>query len=148
MNSVCITGRLTKDPEVTYTGSQNCIAKFSAAVRRDFHRDGDPDSDFFDVVTFAKTAEFVEKNVTKGMKLEITGRLQQDRWKDKDGNNRSRIVIVAEKVSFAESKASSQQNAPAETSEPKQTKEQKKQPAQDTGFLDIPDDIDEELPFA
>lgn len=141
------TGRLTKDPNVRYAGSKNtCFADFSIAVRKKFKRDGESDADFFEVTTSGKVAEFCEKYLKKGVKIEIHGHLVQNIWTAQDGTKKSIVRIHADEIEFAESKASASQNtksAPAE--QPKQ-----EQKVDDSGFMDIPegDGIDEELPFA
>lgn len=106
MNSVCTSGRCTNDPEIR-TNNNMTIASFGIAVNRRFKREGQPDTDFFSVNAFGKTAEFIQKYGKKGMKFEISGRLQQDRWIDKEGRNQSRVVIIADSVEFAESKNAS-----------------------------------------
>ena len=140
------TGRLTKDPTIKYAGSKNtCFADFSIAVRKKFKRDGESDADFFEVTALGKVAEFCEKYLTKGVKIEIHGHLVQNIWTAQDGNKRSVIKIQADEIEFAESKASAAQNT---KSAPEQPKEEQK--VDDSGFMDIPegDGIDEELPFA
>ena len=139
------TGRLTKDPSVRYAGSKNtCFADFSIAVRKKYKREGESDADFFEVTAMGKIAEFCEKYLKKGVKIEIHGHLVQNIWTAQDGTKKSTVKIQADEIEFAESKASASQNA---QSDPKE------QPKQETktdssGFMDIPDDgIDEELPF-
>ena len=106
MNSVCTSGRCTNDPEIRINNNMT-IASFGIAVNRRFKREGQPDVDFFSVNAFGKTAEFIEKYGKKGVKFEISGRLQQDRWTDKEGRNQSRVIIIADSVEFAESKNAS-----------------------------------------
>lgn len=141
MNIFCGTGRLTKDPVINHT-ENNCIASFSIAIPRRFKTNGQYESDFFNVKAFRQTAEFVEKYIKKGVKIEVTGSLQQDKWTDKDGNNRTTTVIIADSISFAESKGSQQTSAPAQAT-PQPTQAQ----AQTPTFMQMPDSIDEQLPF-
>ena len=103
MNIVGIIGRLTRDPEQKYTPSGAAVTKFSIAVDTGF---GDRKAtSFFDVTAWQKTAEFVDKYFKKGAKIAITGRLNQESWTDsKSGDKRSKVVIVAERVDFADSK--------------------------------------------
>lgn len=103
MNIVGIIGRLTRDPEQKYTPSGAAVTKFSLAVDTGF---GDRKAtSFFDIVAWQKTAEFVDKYFKKGAKIAITGRLNQETWTDqKSGDKRSKVVIVAERVDFADSK--------------------------------------------
>lgn len=142
MNIVILMGRLTKDPEIRYTAGDdgNQIASYSIAVNRVYKRDGQPESDFFDCVCFGKQAEFAEKYLRKGIKMVIQGRIQNNNYKDKEGRTvyRNQIVIVSQE--FAESK-----NAQSGSSSPRQ--EAAKPKADADGFMNIPDGIDEELPF-
>lgn len=150
MNTTCQTGRLTKKPEVKYTQGSNptAIANFSIAVDRIYKRDGQPDTDFFEVTAFGKPAEFAEKFLDKGIKVELVGRLQQDRWTDKDGNNKSKTVIIAEYLRFAESKSASQNSQSQQSQEQPQQAAPQSQQKPDTSFMDIPSGIEEELPFS
>lgn len=140
------TGRLSKDPKVRYAGSKNtCFADFSIAVRKRFHKDGESDADFFEVTTSGKTAEFCEKYLKKGVKIEIHGHLTQNVWTAQDGTKKSIVRIHADEIEFAESKASAAQNTKSSPTE--QPKEEPK--VDSSGFMDIPDDdLDTELPFA
>lgn len=150
MNTCNQTGRLARDPEVKYTQGDNpiAIAYFSIAVDRRYKREGQPDADFFDVKAFGKPAEFAEKWLKKGIKVEIVGRLQQDTWKDDNGNNRSKVVIVAEQLGFAESKSASQNSQSQQSQEQPQQAAPQSQQKPDTSFMDIPSGIEEELPFS
>lgn len=139
MNIWCGMGRLCADPEIRYsTGTANAIAiaKFSIAVDRRFKRDGDPSADFFDITAFAKLGEFAEKYLHKGTKVVISGRLENNDYANKDGVKIRRNVIIAESIEFAESKqaASNEQQHNVKNSN-------------GDGFMNIPDGIDEELPF-
>ena len=136
MNVVAITGRMTKDPEVRYSQSGTAFASFTLAVDRRFKRDGEPSADFPNCTAFGKTAEFLEKYFTKGMKAEVVGRIQTRSYEGRNGKVYV-TEIVAEQVNFAESKGDS---AP-------KSNYAKPQSDQADGFMDIPDGIDEELPF-
>ena len=136
-----------------YVGQNNsvCLAHFGLAVRRKFHKDNEPDTDFFEVRTIGKTAEFVEKYLKKGLKIEVHGRLEQNTWTTKEGEKRSNVRILAEEIEFGESKASAEANASASApSAPKTQPEQpkKEEPKADTSFMDIPTGDLEELPFS
>lgn len=136
MNSVNLTGRLTRDPEIRYTDAGLSIARFSIAVDRRFYKDGEQSADFINIVSFGKTAEFIEKWFKKGTKIEVSGRIQTGSYANNDGAKVYTTDVVAEQVGFAESKNSqnSGANSPSE--------------AQDDGFMNIPDGgIDEEMPF-
>lgn len=105
LNHAVFMGRLTRDPELRYTGSNTPVVSFSLAVDRDIaDRDGNRATDFFDVTAWRSTAEFVSKYFRKGSLVAVTGRLQNREWTDKDGNKRRSIEIVADNVYFAESK--------------------------------------------
>jgi single-strand DNA-binding protein len=109
VNSVNIIGTLGRDPELKMAGS-SALAKFSIAVNTGY---GDKKAtSWFDVIAWTKTAEFIEKYFKKGSRIAVTGRLNQETW-EKDGEKRSRVVIVAERASFADSK---QQREPGDDS--------------------------------
>ena len=172
MNLVVMMGRLTRDPEVRYSSGENstAIAHYRLAVDRRFKRDGQPDADFFDCVVFGRGAEFAERYLHQGTRVVIQGRLQNDNYTDRNGQMVYRTQIVVESQEFAESKAASQQNQAAygggnafggngggnnsgsyggSYSAP-QAAPRPAAPAPDTssdGFMNIPDGIDEELPF-
>ena len=135
MNSVQLIGRLTRDPEVRYTDGGVSIARFSLAVERRFKQENGADADFINIVSFGKTAEFIEKYLHKGKKVALNGRIQTGSYTDKDGKKVYTTDVIAENVEFCESKGTSSNNdAPA--------------PASDGDFMSVPDGIDEELPFA
>lgn len=152
MNVWTGTGRLTRTPEVKYAGSKNtCFANFGLAVRKKYHAEGEAEADFFEVRAMGKTAEFVEKYLNKGMKIEVHGRLEQNTWTTKEGEKRSNVRILAEEIEFGESKASAEANASASapsapTAQPEQPK--KEESKADTSFMDIPTGDLEELPFS
>ncbi len=105
MNKVIMIGRLTKDPEVRQAG-EGKAANYSIAVERRFKREGQPEADFFNLVSFGKQAEFVEKYLKKGTKIAVVGQLQNDNYKNKDGQTVHSTQILVEEVEFAESKGS------------------------------------------
>ena len=141
MNSVNLTGRLTRDPEIRYTDGGGTIARFSLAVDRRFRSENGPTADFPNCVAFGKTAEFIERYFHKGMKMELTGRIQTGSYTNQEGNKVYTTDVVAEQAGFGESKSSSQGNEASGQQDPYGT------PDAD-GFQNIPDGIDEELPFA
>lgn len=112
LNQIVLMGRLVRDPELRYTQNQTPITRFRIAVDRDFSaRDGgEKQTDFFDVVTFNKSAEFVSKFFTKGSLTIVTGRLQLNEWTDRDNNKRLTAEVVADRVMFGESKRSREEN--------------------------------------
>ena len=93
MNKVTLMGNLTRDPDVRYSQGEKstCVARYTLGIRRRFHRDGDPDSDFINCVAFGKQGEFAEKYLKKGMKIAICGRIQTGSYTDKDGIKRYKI---------------------------------------------------------
>lgn len=139
MNKFLCTGRLTRDPEVRYTEGQNAtaIARFTLAVDRRFHRDGDQSADFISCISFGKTAEHIEKYWKKGMKMGAVGRIQTGSYKNSDGQTVYTTDVVVEEVEFCESKGSQQNSA------------HNSAPASDPvdEFMNIPDDLTDELPF-
>ncbi|PTI24598.1 single-stranded DNA-binding protein [Staphylococcus warneri] len=105
-NIVVITGRITKDLELKQAG-QTQVTNFSMAVDNPFKKD---DTSFFDVVAFGKTAELLNNYCGKGSKIGVEGTLKQDRFTDKEGNNRSVVRINANRIEFMDSKGSNQTN--------------------------------------
>lgn len=155
MNVVILMGRLTRDPEIRYSAgdSSTAVAHYRLAVDRRFKRDGQADADFFDCVCFGRQAEFAEKYLHQGIKMVVQGRLQNDNYQDKDGRMVYRNQVVVENQEFAESKAVSQSNS-ASYRAPQASQQSSGRTSQhsapDTpadGFMNIPDGIDEELPF-
>lgn len=141
MNKVILMGRLTRDPEVRYTQGDNAsaVARFSLAVDRRFKKDGDHTADFISCVAFGKTGEFIEKYGHQGTKFVVEGRIQTGSYTNKDGQKVYTTDVVVEQVEFAESKASADGNTTNNTAN--------SNAPTDTSFMNIPDGIDEELPF-
>ena len=147
MNKVVLMGRLTRDPEVRYSQGENplAIARFTLAVDRRFKRDGEQTADFIPCVVFGRSAEFAEKYFRQGMRVAISGRIQTGSYTNREGVKVYTTEVVVEEQEFAESKAASEANAgyraPAPSPAP--------MPSADAGdgFMNIPDGIDEELPF-
>ena len=144
MNKVILMGRLTRDAEVRYSSgdSSTAVARFSLAVDRRFKRDGDDQSaDFINCVAFGRTGEFMERFGRKGTKFLVEGRIQTGSYTNKDGQRVYTTDVVVEQVEFAESKASGDNSGyvPADRPSPSG--------AAGDGFMNIPDGIDEELPF-
>lgn len=146
MNIVIMMGRLTRDPDVRYTQDQKPIANISLAVDRRMKREGQPDADFFNgFVAFGKTAEFIEKYLHKGSKVAVTAHLQNDNYQGRDGQMVYRDRFYIDTIEFAESRAASQANNQGQQSQPRMTG---KTPSRaEDNFMNIPDGIDEELPF-
>ena len=144
MNKVILMGRLTRDPEIRYSQGESslAIARFSLAVERRFKRQGEPDADFFNCTAFGKQAEFAERYLKQGTKMVVVGRIQNDNYTNKDGQKVYSVQIMVDELEFAESKNSGGNEGgfqPSSRPEPSQ--------AIGDGFMNIPDGIDEELPF-
>ena len=131
LNQIVLQGRLTRDPELRYTGDNIAVATFTLACDRDNKKpDGSRETDFIGCTAWRQKAEFVSKYFSKGSQMTVSGRLQVRAYTDKDGNKRTIYEILAENIYFAE---------------------KKKQDGQDPGdkpvtFVDIDAD-DVELPF-
>ena len=140
MNKVIMMGRLTRDPEVRFGQGANqiTIARFSLAVDRRWKREGEPDADFFNCTVFGKQAEFVEKYLRQGIKVVVTGRIQNDNYTNKEGQKVYAVQIIVEEIEFAESKNSAGNQGDGRPS-PSQ--------AVGDGFMTIPEGAEEELPF-
>ena len=151
MNKVILMGRLTRDPEVRYTSGENslAIARYTLAVDRKIRKDGDATADFIPCVVFGRSAEFVEKYFRKGLKITIAGRIQTGSYTNRDGQKVYTTEVVVEDQEFAESKASSDSYAAAHprTEAAPATSMPSPSAASADGFMNIPDGIDEELPF-
>ena len=148
MNKAILMGRLTRDPEVRYSAGENAlaIARYTLAVDRRFRRDGEASADFISCVSFGRTAEFAEKYFRQGLKIAVTGRIQTGSYTNREGQKVYTTEVVVEDQEFAESKSVSDANAGSfRASAPSPTPA----PASDAGdgFMNIPDGIDEELPF-
>lgn len=144
MNKVILMGRLTRDPDVRYSQGETpmAIARYTLAVDRRFRRDGsDQTADFISCVSFGKTAEFAEKYFHQGTKITISGRIQTGSYTNKDGQKVYTTEVVVEEQEFAESKNASTGNSGYAAAPAAPTA-----PAGD-GFINIPEGIDEELPF-
>ena len=144
MNKVFLIGRLTKDPEVRYSQGQKpvAVARYSLAVDRKFKREGEPNCDFINCVAIGKIGEFAEKYLKKGVKIAIAGRIQTGGYTNKDGAKVYTTEVMVEEHEFCESKSSSGD----QTSQASSRQGEPQIPTTDS-FMNIPDGIDEELPF-
>lgn len=139
MNKVILVGRLTRDPEVRYSQGENtmAIARYTIAVNRRFKREGDPEADFIRCVVFGRAAEFAEKYFRQGLRIAISGRIQTGSYTNKEGIKVYTTDVVVEEQEFAESMAEREHTqTPASAPE-----------SSGDGFMNIPEGIDEELPF-
>ena len=151
MNKVILMGRLTKDPDVRYRQGESStgIACYTLAVDRRFARRDQQDAqtaDFIGIVAFGKAGEFAEKYLKKGTKIIVTGRIQTGSYTNKDGQKVYTTDVVAEDQEFAESKNTAGGNGGFSGTGNTSSGSEKPVAASD-GFMNIPDGIDEELPF-
>lgn len=153
MNKVILMGRLTRDPEVRYSSGDNptAVARYTLAVdRRVRSNDGQQSADFIGCVAFGRAAEFAEKYFRQGMRVTICGRIQTGSYTNRDGQKVYTTDVVVEEQEFAESRNASTGGQPttAQSSrEPAYNNTGFGIPANADGFMNIPDGIDEELPF-
>lgn len=142
MQKIIAMGRLARDPETRYSQNENstAVTKFTIAIDRDFKRANEPDADFFTCVTFGKTAEAAEKYLKQGTKIVIVGKVENNNYTNKDGQKVYGVQIRVEEWHFAESKASGSGNQ-GDSSRPEPSA------ALGDGFMNIPDGIEESLPF-
>lgn len=137
LNHITAAGRLTKDPELRRTQNGVAVASFTVACDRDIKdASGNKQTDFIDCVAWRSTAEFIDKYLTRGRMVIVSGRLQMREWTDKNGNKRRNAEILAENVYFADSKRA------VENTE----KNEMKEAAQTVDFDQVEIDNDE-LPF-
>lgn len=175
MNKVILMGRLTRNPDVRYSQGEKptCVARYTLAVNRRFRRDDDPDADFINCVAFGKLGEFAEKYLKQGTKIVISGRMQTGSYTNRDGVKVYTTDVIIEEQDFAESKAASSRNqapaapqgygqnhapapqgynqapvaAPTVPNPQQAAPPAPQQGGYQEGFLDIPDGLEEELPF-
>lgn len=137
MNRVILCGRVVREPEIRYSQTVNgsmAVARYTLAVDRAFKKEGEQAADFINCIAFGKNGEFAEKYLHQGTKIIVEGRWQTGNYTNKDGQKVYTNDCNISKLEFCDSKNSSGSSA-----EP--------QPKPDDGFMNIPDDIDEELPF-
>lgn len=141
VNTVILIGRLTRDPEVRYSqGSESmAIARYTLAMDRSYRREGENNTDFIGCVAFGRNAEFAEKYFRKGTKIAITGRIQTGSYVNREGQKVYTTDVVINTQEFAGSRNEAQE--PAQKGQPMPE-------AGEDGFMNIPDGIDDELPFS
>lgn len=150
MNKVILMGRLTRDPEIRYSQGKNAlaIARYTLAVDRKFRRDGDATADFINCLTFGNNAEFAEKYFHQGIKIFLVGRIQTGSYTNREGKKVYTTEVIVEEQEFAESKNSNNPKAGHVKTEGAGSSHQMPPSVPDSdGFMSIPDEIDEELPF-
>ena len=132
MNKILLVGRLTKDVDTRYSqDGQTAISRFTVAVDRRYKKDNEQTADFISCIAFGKTAEFIGKYFTKGQRIGLEGRWQTGSYTNKEGAKVYTNDCAIESLEFAESKK-------AENNEPQ---------ISENGFVNIPEGIEEELPF-
>lgn len=148
MNKVILMGRLTRDPEIRYANNENntCIANYTLAVDRRFKRQGDEQTaDFIRCVAMGRGGEFAEKYLHQGTKIVVEGRIQTGSYTNKDGQKIFTTDVLVESQEFAESKAAAQNGSDGQSAPPAQSGAADN--SKDDGFMNIPNGIEEELPF-
>ncbi len=148
MNKVFLMGRLTRDPEVRTTSGekQTTVARYSVAVDRRFKREGEPDADFFNCTAFGKQAEFCDKYLRKGTKVVVEGRLQNDNYTNYQGEKVYSVRVMTESIEFAESKKAAEANGSGSGNGGGNNGGNSGGGASDD-FMNVPDGIEEDLPF-
>ena len=112
LNQAVMMGRLCADPELRKTQSQVSVCSFRIAVERDYGKGEEKETDFFDVVAWRGTAEFICKYFTKGRVIVVVGRMQKRPWTDQNGNKREATELVADNAYFGDSKPNSSSDGP------------------------------------
>lgn len=145
MNHASLVGRLTRDPDIKYSQGENplCIASFNVAVDRRIKKDGEPTADFINCKAFGKTAEFIEKYFTKGRRIGLVGRIQTGSYTNKEGQKVYFTEVIVEQAEFVDNKSDG-----ANSTESQVKNSDSKPNTTPDGFMNIPDSIDEELPFS
>ena len=138
MNKCLFTGRLTADPDIMTTATGAMIAKFRMAIDRRFAKDGEQTADFISCTAFNKTAEFIEKYFKKGMKADVETHFQSNSYTDREGNRRTSADFIIDNIEFGESKSARGSGA---------TQNSGFTGSGNMAFMDIPNGIDEEIPF-
>ncbi len=154
MNRVILIGRLTRDPDIRYSQNDQsmAIARYTLAVDRRGRRDGNDGqqtADFISCTAFRQQAEFAEKYLRKGTKIAVTGHIQTGSYTNREGQKVYTTDVIVEDHEFVESKAASERaggyDAPSQAPA---TDAPDPESAVGDGFMNIPDGIDEELPFS
>lgn len=142
MNKVILMGRLCADPEVRYSQGENptCVARYRLAVNRRYSKSGEQEADFINCVAFGRSGEFAEKYLRCGIKIIITGRIQTGSYTNKEGQKVYTTDVVVEDQEFAEKKSVNETAANQNSFS--------NLPTDENGFMNIPEGIDEELPFS
>lgn len=146
MNKVILLGRLARDPETRYGGANDSMAvcRYTLAVDKKFKKDGEAIADFINCISFGKSAEFAEKYFTKGLRVAVSGRIQTGSYTNRDGQKvyTTDVVVEEHEIAQSRSEASNQQESNRQPEISPYGKDK------DNGFMNIPDGIDDELPFS
>lgn len=144
MNNVSLVGRMARDPEVRYSAGENATAtcRFSVAVRRKFkNAEGNYDTDFISCVAFKQTAEIIAKYFPKGSLIGIQGNIRTGNYTNRDGQKVYTTDVYVDSIEFVGGK--SENNSASAT----QTTRTNSAPERNDSFMNVPADMDEELPF-
>lgn len=139
MNKTILMGRIVRDPDVRYSQGANgstAVARYTLAVDRKFKQEGQPTADFINCIAFGKLGEFAEKYLKQGIKIAVTGRIQTGSYTNKDGQKVYTTDVVVEEQEFCESKSSQQSQ-----------NNDRPQSSQDNSWMNIPDGVEDSLPF-
>ena len=153
MNKVILMGRLTRDPMVRYSQGEKpmAVARYTLAVDRRFKREGEPTADFISCVAFGKQGEFAEKYLRKGTKIAVSGRIQTGSYTNRDGVKVYTTDVIVGDQEFAESKAASDRSRASFSMEEPDMGDRSAEPdmakAPSDGFMNVPDGLEENLPF-
>lgn len=146
MNKVILLGRLVREPETRYSGANDSMAvcRYTLAVDKKFKKDGEATADFINCISFGKSAEFAEKYFTKGLRVAVSGRIQTGSYTNRDGQKvyTTDVVVEEHEIAQSRSEASNQQDSNRQPEISPYGKDK------DNGFMNIPDGIDDELPFS
>lgn len=151
MNKVILVGRLTKEPDIRFAQTGNGqmeIVRYTLAVERRQKKEGGPSADFIPCICFGKSAEFAEKYFHKGMKIGITGRIQTGNYEGKDGKKVYTTDVIIDEQEFCESKKDSEEARTArDAADLENYGPAAAAPPDPDGFMQIPEGIEDELPF-
>lgn len=141
-------GRLTKDPDTRYTQGEKpmAVSRYTLAVDRKYKKKGEDSADFISCVAFGKNGEFAEKYLRQGIKIVVCGHIQTGSYNNRDGKKVYTCDVIVDECEFAESKNTTNQESQTRKSEPIEPTAENQPPLQDD-FMQIPEGIEEELPF-
>ena len=137
INKVVLIGRLTRNPEVRWSTGDNpqAVARYTLAVDRRFKKDGQQDADFISCIAFGRNGEFADKYLKQGTKIAVEGNIRTGSYTNRDGKKVYTTDVVVDNHEFVESK---KQDSKQEQKAPK---------PDDNDFMEIPDGIEDDLPF-